>query len=162
VIRIDQVVTFTGVDVKTWLVGTDLFWAVDKSGLSTFSFQGFKNIDVYGVDVIGNVQTSASSVTSGCVANTWAFEIQLNGQLPLTSGLATGTNFWNLQSEGNLAKQFALSNYTNSLKFADPIKSVQNIEFLSLTSQGVGAETAGSIVLDYDLSFIVYYRYEGE
>lgn len=162
VIKIDQTVTFTGTDVKNYQIGSYGNWVVDKLGLSTFSFEGFKNIDVYGIDVVGYLATSTSSVTSGCIPNNWSFKIQINGQLPLPSGLVTGTNFWDLQTQGNIAKQFSLSKDTNSLKFADPINSVQNIEFIELNATGDGSQTASSISLDYDFSFIVYYRYEGE
>jgi hypothetical protein len=163
IVRIDQVQTFTGANVKTWTLGLQEYWAVDAGAVSTFVVEGFKNIDVYGVELIGHVQTSTTPPTSGVVVESWAFEIEINGQLPLINGnLGTGTNSWNLQTTGALAKQFALSNYTNYLTFADPIKSVQDIRFFALAAQGIGGQTIGSISLDYDLSFIVYYKYEGE
>lgn len=163
IVRIDQVATFTLTDVKTWTLGLQEFWAVDKQTVSQFNIQGFKNIDIYGVDLIGHVQTSTTSALSGCNVTSYAFEIIIDGQLPLVSGdVAAGTNFWNIQTTSTAAKQFALSNFTNSLKFADPISSAKNIQFVAFSAQGVGGQTAASINLDYDLSFVFYYKYEGE
>lgn len=163
IVSIDQVTTFSGTDVKTWLLGVQEYWVVEKAGVSTFNVQGFKNIDIYGVDVIGNVSTQKSAAIGGVVVEDWAFEILIEGQLPLASGnIATSPNYWNIQTSTVGTRTFALSKNTNSLKFADPISSVKFINFENLRAQGVGGQTAGTVSLDWDLSFIFYYKYEGE
>jgi hypothetical protein len=163
IVSIDQVTTFSGTDVKTWFVGAQEFWVVEKSGVSTFVPEGFKNIDIYGVDVIGNVSTQKAAGTGGVVVQDWGFELLIEGQLPLVSGtITTSPNFWNIQTSTTGTKTFALSKNTNSLKFADPIGSVKNINFEVLRAQGVGGQTAGVVSLDWDLSFVFFYKYEGE
>jgi hypothetical protein len=56
IVSIDQVTTFSGTDVKTWFVGAQEFWVVEKAGVSTFVPEGFKNIDIYGVDTPGDLK----------------------------------------------------------------------------------------------------------
>jgi hypothetical protein len=163
IVSIDQVTTFSGTDVKTWFVGAQEFWVVEKAGVSTFVPEGFKNIDIYGVDVIGNVSTQKAAATGGCVVQDWGFELLIEGQLPLASGtITTSPNYWNIQTTTTGTRTFALSKNTNSLKFADPIGSVKNINFEVLRAQGVGGQTAGVVSLDWDLSFVFFYKYEGE
>lgn len=163
IVSIDQVTTFSGTDVKTWFVGAQEFWVVEKAGVSTFVPEGFKNIDIYGVDVIGNVSTQKAAATGGVVVQDWGFELLIEGQLPLVSGtVTTSPNYWNIQTSTVGTRTFALSKNTNSLKFADPISSVKFINFEVLRAQGVGGQTAGVVSLDWDLSFIFFYKYEGE
>lgn len=155
--------TFTGADVKTWTSGGETFWVTEVNGTSTYTFQGFKNIDVYGVDVIGSVVSDKTTPTGGVNVNDWSFTIFIDGQLPLVSGLDTiGPNFWVIQENAPNTKTFYLSKNTNSIKLLSPIKSSPFIRFDKLQAQGVGGETSGTTSLKYDFNFIVYYKYEGE
>lgn len=162
-IGINQSGSFAGgLVTKTWLSGTETFWASRISGTSTFTFQGFKNVDLYGIDVIGAVTTQVGALIGGVNVNDWAMELVINGQYPLASGFVTvSPNFWNVQLP-TTSDRFELSKNTNSLKFENPIKSVSTITFESLNTQGNGAETSGTVSLDYDLTFVIYYKYEGE
>lgn len=163
IVEIKQAQTFVGTDVKTWLLGVQEYWVVDVQGVSIFNLQGFKNIDVYGVDVIGSVQSWKTAISGGCIVEDWAFDILLDGSLPLVNGFKDASpDDWNIQTNTTGTKTFAISKFNNSIKFADPIKSVKNINFENLKAQGIGGQTSGAIALDYDLSFIFYYRYEGE
>ena len=67
IVSIDQAGTFSGADVKTWLLGGQEYWALEKYGFSSFEIQGYKNINIYGVDVIGQVQTQKAAALGGCV-----------------------------------------------------------------------------------------------
>jgi hypothetical protein len=164
VINIDRVATYTGVNVKTWFVGAQEFWMVSDSGTSVYNVQGFKNMDIYGIDVLGYVTTLRTAPTSGANVEDWTFEIRIDGQLPLASGIiqTSPPNYWNIEDSTAGTRTFALTKNTNSLKFADPIKSAQSLNFLQFYSHGSGGQTAGSVALDYSLNFIIYYKYEGE
>jgi hypothetical protein len=163
IVSIEQNTTFSGTDVKTWFVGAQEYWVVERNAVSNFYPQGFKNIDIHGVDVVGHVMTQKSSVAGGGVVTDWAFEIDINGTLPLASGnIGVTPNFWNIQTESVIARTFALSKNTNSVKFANPISSIQNIGFEKLRVQGTGGQTAGIVSLDWYLSFVFYYKFEGE
>jgi hypothetical protein len=163
VIGMQNASTYSGGDVKTWTVGSQVFWALNESGTSLFNFEGFKNVDVYGIDVIGGVGTQQAAGIGGVVVSDWNFEVRIEGNLPLVSGLVQASgNFWGITTEAYTTKVFRFSKNTNSLKFSDPIQSVKNLEFLLLRTEGQGAETTGTVSIDYDFSFIVFYKYEGE
>jgi hypothetical protein len=165
VIAFNNASTYSGTPtVKTWLSGTESFWAINLSGSSVFKFQGFKNVDIYGIDVIGDVGTQNAAATGGMIVGDWNFELKIDGTLPLPSGLidTTGGNYWNIEIDTSNTKTFRLSKNTNSLKFEDPIKSAKLLEFLVLRAEGSGSQTSSTISIDYDLSFIIYYKFEGE
>jgi hypothetical protein len=164
IINIDQAGTFSGTQVKTWTLGLQEFWSVDITGLSVFTFQGFKNVDVYGIDVIGNVNTQRAAAIGGCNVQDWSFEVLIEGQLPLASGIVETlpSNYWNIQTTTVGTRTFSLSKNTNSLKFANPIRSARYLNFERLNAQGDGGQTVGTISLDYKFNFVVYYKYEGE
>lgn len=157
-----QTRSYSGSQIKTWTSGGELFWQLGASQSSYYNIAGFKNIDVYGIDVIGNVQTSTTIGDSGLV-NDWAVLLFLDGQIPLVGGnVTTSPNDWNIQDSGAFAKIFEIGKYTNKIKFVSPYKSVKQIQLLSIIANGQGAEAPGSITLDYNLNFIVYYKFEGE
>ena len=163
VIGMQNASTYSGGDVKTWTVGSQVFWALNESGTSLFNFEGFKNVDVYGIDLIGGVGTQQAASIGGVIVNDWNFEVRIDGNLPLASGKVQAIgNFWGITTEAYTTKVFRFSKNTNSLKFSDPIQSVKNLEFLLLRTEGQGAETTGTVSIDYDFSFIVFYKYEGE
>lgn len=166
VININQVSTFTGTDVKTWTLGVQEYWIFEKgvSGGSTsvYNIEGFKNINIYGIDVIGSVTTQKAAAIGGVIVEDWSFQLKLNGQIPLISGSIGTPNYWNIESNTSSTQEFNLSKNNNSLKFASPFQSVKSIDFLSLTAQGYGGQTIGTVSLDWDFSFIFFYEYEGE
>lgn len=155
--------TFTGGDVKTWLVGTDNNFSIRWGTSSTFNPQGFKNINIFGVDVIGSIQTLPTSLTGGVVVNDWYQDLFINGQIPILSGTVTAApNFWNIDSTSTQAANFAIGKYTSSIKFASPIQSVRSIVFEEMRAQGNSVQTVGSVNLAWDLNYIFYYQFEGE
>jgi hypothetical protein len=99
----------------------------------------------------------------GVVVSDWSFEIFIDGQLPLNNGFIDTTlpNFWSPFIQGPQSQTFALSKYSNSLKFANPIKSPSILRFEVLNAQGIGAQSI-TPAFDIALSFIVYYKFEGE
>ena len=155
--------TFSGAQVKTWLSGVETFFQCEPSLDSTFTIQGFKNINIFGVDVIGFVNSIPSAPTAGAIVEDWTIRLRINGQIPFVSGeVVAAPNDWGIVTSGNPARTFAIGKYNNSLKFASPFQSVASIQLLQLISQGYGAQTAGNINLSWNLNFVFYYNYEGE
>ena len=153
---------FTGPDVKTWLLGVQEYWTFQRAQLSTFIPEGFKNIDVYGVKVLGGVTTLKTAPVGGAITEDWFVEIELNGQLPLLGGRLGIIDDWNIQTNGPLSKNFELSKFNSSFMFESPIKSVQTIGLTNFKAIGYGGQTANNVNLAYNFNFIVYYKFEGE
>jgi hypothetical protein len=157
------VISSVGTTIKTWTLGVQEYFVFDAPGTSVFNVAGFKNINIFGCKVVGNVQANIANVTSGCVLEDWNILVRLNGQSPLISGTVDPlSNFWSLTTSGNEANTFELGRYTPSINFNSPFQSVTSIEIIGIKGQGYGGQTLGSIVLDIDLNFVFDYQYEGE
>ena len=125
---------------NTLATGTNLPWTVE-SGVSSsiftvFNIEGFKNIDLYGISLVGNCYPTNATASKQGIVNNFGFN-----------------------QDG---KYIALTKYQNIYKLADPVKSVTRIQIDFLRASGIQFENSTGIDLTFDLSLIVYYKYEGE
>lgn len=161
-LRIYQATTFSSPDVKTWFSGSNTHFCIDKLATSTFEIQGFKNVDIYGIELTGYVQTQQAG-SANCIVSDYALELFLNGQNPLVSGIVKPTpDYWSLDFNNDTAKIVRLSKFNPSYKFSDPIKSVKNIDFTRLLAVGEALNSPSNASLEWSLNFVFYYKYEGE
>jgi len=161
--RVSGYVFSNPLNIKTWTLGLQEYFVFDDQGsVSLFNIAGFKNINIFGCSVVGNVQADIQP-TGGGILEDWNIGVRLNGQTPLISGSVDPLiNFWNLTTTGNQANTFELGRHTPDVKFNTPFQSVTTIEIVGLKGQGYGGQTIGALTLDIDLNFIFYYQYEGE
>ena len=148
-----------GVNVKTWGTLGNLNWVVNQAGSSFFQLQGYKRIDLYGIEMLGNVQTDVG-LNDAVVVSDFFFNIGIAGQIPLVSGEnVIAPNFWAINPNigGN-----DLTKYRNKVTFETPYTGCTAIGFNRFGAQGIGGETLNSISLDIDLQFVFYYKYDGE
>jgi hypothetical protein len=164
IIKIEQQGTFTTPQVKTWTTLNRHGWVYDQIQTSNFNIQGFKNIDIYGVEMIGSIQNQKNAVTGNCVVTDFSFDISFDGQLPLISGVVSPVpeNYYNIYVNTLQARRFNLSKFTPKATFTEPINSVKNILFGQMSVSGNDWDTANTVSLDYRLGFVFYYKYEGE
>ena len=150
-------------NIKTWNDGTNQYFYIEDGfpNLTTFYIQGFKNINVYGMSVVGSIMPVIGATTNSAIIDDWSFEILLGGQLPLISGFVTN-NYFNISPGGSNNNSFYLSKNTNSIMFESPLQSVEKIDFNKIKIQGYGVQTLGNVYTEYDLNFTFYYKYEGE
>ena len=162
-ININQSQAFTGVALRTWGLVGDKNWAYYEENVdnSTYTIEGFKNINLHSVEMVGMMQTDVL-VTSGasCIVSDYGIFLGLNGLLPSVSGKVDLPNdFFGISPTYNV---LSLTKYTNKLTFDSPIQSLKSIEFRNLFAQGTNAESASFVALRYNLTFIFTYSYEGE
>lgn len=132
---------------------------------SIFEIQGFRNINIFGVDMTGNVSSNYGIAPRINNANAFDFEVnvRLNGQVPIPIGVIGGSNDWPLIVNNNfIQQQFTLSKFKPSIKFASPIQSVTQIDFYDFKASGEHAQSATQIDMGYFLQFTFYYKFEGE
>jgi hypothetical protein len=99
----------TGANVKTWTAGAQEYWLASAGTASTYNIQGFKNIDVYGIDVVGNIQSIQSAALGGAIVEDWGIEVFINGQPPLPGGfITTSPNFYSISTDNNLNRYYNL------------------------------------------------------
>jgi len=156
--------TLTGGSIKQWTTGPNQhFWSASAGTSSTYNIQGFKNINVFGVDVIGSVTTLTAAGTGGVIVNDWNIDVLLSGQQPLVGGNITAApNYYSINATSPTNRIFPLGKFSNSVKLTDPITSVNFIQLGSTYAQGIGYETLGDVNLFWNLNFVVYYKFEGE
>jgi hypothetical protein len=149
-------------DVKTWTAGAQEYWSFERNGSSTFTPQGFKNIDVYGISLLGNIGTLVAAPVGGAIPSDWSVQLSINGQLPQLSGVIGVTNDFNIDNTSPNANLFELGRFNSNLKFSDPINSVTSIVLNQIKSNGTGGQTVANLNLQYSFNFVVYYKFEGE
>jgi len=157
-IRLQRGYSTSGTNVKTWGTIGNLNWQIRELTTGTnLAIEGFKRIDIYGIQMLGFVYTDVGP-NDGAIVSDFGINITFTGQSPLVSGISDN-NFWPLTLSN---KSFVLSKYRNEVKMETPISGCSNINFGSFSAQGIGGETLNSITLDIDLEFNFYYKYEGE
>ena len=151
-------------DLKQWVTGAaQHFWQVNTGTSSTYNFQGFKNLDIYGIDLLGSIQTQANIGINGVIVNDWQIDVQIGGINPKISATVTGVpNYYAL--DVNLAENniYALGKFNPSVKFDEPISGSSFIQIQKTRASGIAYETLGAVNLWTRLNFVIYYKFEGE
>lgn len=147
-----------GTNIKNWGSAPNYHWQVIENTLpSNFVVQGFKRLDLYGIQMVGNVYTDLGA-NDAAIVEDFAMRINISGQSPLASGTALSTGWPIIPT----VETYFLSKYTNEVNFKSPISGVTNINFGQFNAQGNNGETLNSITLDIKLAFVFYYKYDGE
>ena len=142
-------------EFKSWSPNS---WVV-KSAVNEFIFniQGFKNVNLYGIKILADVQSGLSGTSQGIVTD-YNFRCYLTGQYPEVSGTFT-TNTYGATT---IPTFITLGKYHNHVNFVDPIKSFSSIRFIVFSAQGINNALSTEINIDVNLNLYLYYKYEGE
>jgi hypothetical protein len=152
----------TAPDLLTWSFVNQHYWSVSRLGFSRFDISGFKNINIHGVDVIGDMNPSNTSA-SACIVNDWSVRMELKGQAPFVGGsVQTSPNFLSVQNSSAFVNVFVVSRYKTRIEFSSPIQSVNQIEFSQWAANGIANQNATQVELSWNFNFIFYYTFEGE
>ena len=148
-----------------WQIGTQHFWTLDTSGIggsSTYNVQGFKNINIYKIEISGDVNSSPQLAPFQCIVQNWNFNLQIVGQNSQSTGevLAAPNNFGMVTEAIN--PTFRLSKFQNSVDFESPIQSARQIRVVNFFADGIANQTALSAQIGYVVNVTVFYKYEGE
>jgi hypothetical protein len=162
--RVNTNTNLSGVSISQWTTGANQhFWSATTPSSSQYNIQGFKNINVFGIDVIGSITTLPTAGTGKVIVNDWSLNVNLFGLQPLVGGNITASpNFYGISSTTPTNTVFPVGKFSNSVKLESPIESVQYVRLESTYAQGIGYETLNDINLFWNLNFIVYYKFEGE
>jgi len=128
---VNQINTITGSpDLKQWATGAaQHFWQVNTGTSSTYNFQGFKRLDIYGIDVLGSIQTQANIGINGVIVNDWQIDVQVGGISPLVGGTVTSSpNYYAIDTTLAENSIYALGKFNPSVKFSDPISGSSFIQ----------------------------------
>ena len=79
-----------------WSVGSENYWTYTELKQSRYNIQGFKNINLYGIDCVGFIGSSFFGVGGNAIVDDWGIDILVQGQRPLIGNTITPPNFYNL------------------------------------------------------------------
>ena len=164
-LNINQNFSFASPEFLNWtVVPSQHPWTMQNGigsttpAITDFNIQGFKNIDLYGIKMVGNCYPTLATASRQGLVNDWGIDLRLRGNFPLIGGVF-GVNNFGFYLGGDLV---SLTKYQNDYKLADPVKSVYEIQIINLNAQGIQTENATAIDLTYDVTLIFYYKFEGE
>jgi len=89
--------------------------------------------------------------------------LQVEGTVPQVSSTITPSpNYFAISTSSANLDNVVLSKMKPSIQFATPIQSVKSIIIDELYATGTNLQTLGSLRLAWSVTFVVYYKYEGE
>jgi hypothetical protein len=142
-------------------VATNIRMPVSPSPMNVVEFipQGFKNIDVYSIKLIGHIASNPSNVNNGVVDN-WGVEINAVGTYGEINGVAgvQAANYSPILQPIHLG----LNNHNPLVEFASPIKSVSNISLQRVLFNAVNLQTATDFSFVSNIGLVITYKFEGE
>lgn len=149
-----------------WQIGTQHFWTLDTSAISpsasTYNITGFKNINIFKIEISGDVNSSPQFAPFQCIVQNWNIGLQIVGQNSQSTGnvLASPNTFGLVEQPINPG--FRLSKFQNSISFPSPVQSARQIIINGLFVDGIANQTALSAQIGYVINVSVFYKYEGE
>jgi hypothetical protein len=147
-----------------WQIGTQHFWTWDYSSASgsKYLIEGFKNINIYKIELTGDINSSPQFAPYQCIVQNWSLGLQIVGQNSTAVGnVLSSPNFF-LMAEQQTNPFFRLSKYQPSITFETPIQSAKEIVIKNLFADGIANHTTTSAEIGYIINITVFYKYEGE
>jgi len=147
-----------------WQIGTQHFWTLDIASASgsKYEIQGFKNINIFKIELTGDVNSSPQFSPYQCIVQNWSLGLEIVGQNSTSVGtvLSSPNIFSMIEQATNPFMR--LSKFQNSVTFESPIQSAKEIIIKNLFVDGIANQTSTSAEIGYVINFTVFYKYEGE
>jgi hypothetical protein len=148
---------------KYWQINSQHYWLIDQSLPNVkYLVQGFKNINVFKIEVSGDVNSSPAFVPYEALVQNWKWDLQVVGQNSTNVGILAPA-----QNPGYMVIQetnpsFRLSKFQPSIEFETPIQSAKEIIFTNFYCDGIANKTTTSAQVGFVINVTVFYKYEGE
>ena len=152
------------VGLKTWTIGLQNFWLIERifATGSKYNIQGFKNVNIFKIEITGDFYSSALPVGVSALVNNWSWIITIKGQNSSAVGqvVAAPNPLGMLEAPND--PSFILSKYQSFVNFESPIQSAKEIEVYKFYVEGIADESLLNVQMGYVLNVTVFYKYEGE
>lgn len=147
-----------------WQIGAQHFWSLDQNDAtgSIYNITGFKNINIFKIELTGDVNNSPQLAGFGCIVQNWKLDIEVTGQNSTSAGniVVAPNPFAMIQQATD--PDFRLSKYQRSISFESPIQSARQIIIRNFYCDGISNQSIVSAQIGYNITFTVFYKYEGE
>jgi len=146
-----------------WGLAPQNYWNAETgfSTTSRFNIEGFKNINVFKIKAVGDVVSTINS-TNLVVVQDWTWYIRVGGQIQNVGGNVRATPNKYLMTIETINPVFSLDKYNRCIEFEDPINSSKFFEVIGLQATGIGAQNLALLNLQWNMTFVIYYKFEGE
>jgi hypothetical protein len=147
-----------------WQIGTQHFWTWDYSSASgsKYLIEGFKNINIFKIELTGDINSSPQFSPYQCIVQNWSLGLEIVGQNSTGVGqVLASPNFFQMIDQPN-NPFFRLSKFQPAVTFETPIQSAKEIIIKNLFADGIANHTTTSAEIGYVINVTVYYKYEGE
>jgi hypothetical protein len=147
-----------------WQIGTQHFWTLDITSASgsKYLIEGFKNINIFKIQVTGDFNSSPQFAPFQCIVQNWNLGVQIVGQNSSAVGnVVSSPNPFSMILQGTNPTVY-LSKFNPSIEFETPIQSAKEIIIKDLFADGIANNTTTSAQIGYLINFTVFYKYEGE
>ncbi len=146
-----------------WQIGVQHFWLIDQAlGNVTYLIQGFKNINIFGIEITGDVNSSPSFATYSTIVQNWKWNFVVEGENSTKVGILAPAQVPDYMVIQSTDPTFQLSKFQPSIKFETPIQSAKNISFRGFFCDGIANQNLTSAQVGFFLTVTVFYKYEGE
>jgi hypothetical protein len=147
-----------------WQIGTQHFWTWDYSSASgsKYLIEGFKNINIFKIELNGDINSSPQFAPYQCIVQNWSLGLQVIGENSTAVGQVLSSPNFFLMSNQSTNPFFRLSKFQPSITFETPIQSAKEIIIKNLFADGIANHTTTSAEIGYIINVTVYYKYEGE
>ena len=155
---------FTAPSFLYWQIGTQHFWTWDYSSASgsKYLIEGFKNINIFKIEISGDINSSPQFSPYQCIVQNWSLIFEIVGQNSTGVGqVLSSPNFFQMIDQPT-NPAFRLSKFQPSVTFETPIQSAKEIKITNLFADGIANHTTTSAEIGYVINFTVFYKYEGE
>lgn len=156
---VDTSITFNtpNVTIDSWGTANNNTFVINEPlGDSNFVLNSSKSLDVYGIELNGNISSSLG--TSNGILEDYGFEIELGGLVPTISGQFT-VNTYGATLRPN---SYRLTKYLPKINFEAPVSGCRLVRLKRLFGSGRNLDTLNSFTADINLIVTVYYKFEGE
>ena len=146
-----------------WQINSNHYWQIDQFLPNVkYLVQGFKNINVFKIEMNGDVNSSPSFATYEALVQNWKWDFQIVGQNSSNVGLLAPAQNPDYMITQGTNPSFRLSKFLPSVSFETPIESAKEIIFTNFYCDGIANKTTTSAQVGFVINVTVFYKYEGE
>lgn len=147
-------------EITTWGLAPQNYWFYKSTNpSSSFNIQGFKNINIFKIEVIGNINSDLGSNT--VLVQDWQTHITITGQNATIGGNVNATNGFAMSVQ-TINPNFVLSKFNPCIEFKTPIQSASIFSLTQFQAQGIGAKNLSVLLINWNLTFNIYYNFQEE
>jgi len=146
-----------------WQINSNHYWQIDQFLPNVkYLVQGFKNINIFKIEMSGDVNSSPAVATYEALVQNWKWDFQIVGSNSTGVGILAPAQSPDYMDTQDTNPSFRLSKFLPTISFETPIESAKEITFTNFYCDGIANKSLTSAQVGFRIEVTVYYKYEGE